>query len=57
MMDGFRCYGFPFLIWSEGGIAGIYRFSHVALWGNIAIAVLASALAGMFWKRVANDAN
>jgi hypothetical protein len=57
MMDGFRCYGFPFLIWSEGGIAGIYRFSHVALWGNIAIAVLASALAAMFWKRVANDAN
>ena len=40
LMDGFRCFGFPFLVWSEGGIAGTSEFSRAALWNNIYAAPL-----------------
>ena len=39
IMDGFRCFGFPFMVWREGGVAGISEFRQAALLGNIAVAV------------------
>jgi len=55
-MDGFHCYGFPFLVWSEGGIAGTSEFSRAALWGNLAVAVLISTLVAVFFRRHARHA-
>ena len=46
--DAIRRAGFPFLVWEEGGFAYRYHFSHAALWGDIALAVCASAAAGVF---------
>jgi hypothetical protein len=50
VMDGFRSFGFPFMVWREGGIAGISEFSQAALLGNIAVAAMLSALAGYIWR-------
>ena len=50
VMDGFRSFGFPFMVWREGGIAGISESRQLALLGNIAVAVLWSALAGYIWR-------
>ena len=49
--DGIRGVGFPFLVWEEGGFAYRNHFSHAALWGDIAVAVCASAAAGVLvWR-------
>lgn len=50
--DAIRRAGFPFLIWEEGGISYRYHFSHAALWGDIAVALCASAAAGVLVHRV-----
>jgi hypothetical protein len=50
--DAIRRVGFPFLVWEEGGIAYRYRFSQAALWGDVTVAVCASAAAGVFVRRV-----
>lgn len=50
VMDGFRSFGFPFMVWKEGGIAGISEFRQAALLGNIAVAVLVSGLASYIWR-------
>jgi hypothetical protein len=43
--DGYRCYGFPFTVWKEGGIEGSTYFSQAALWADIAVAFFSFALA------------
>jgi hypothetical protein len=50
VMDGFRSFGFPFMVWREGGFAGISEFRQSALFGNIGVAVLLNALAGYIWR-------
>lgn len=54
VMDGFRSFGFPFMVWKAGGFAGISEFRQSALWGNTAVAVVVSALAA-YIGRVRHD--
>jgi hypothetical protein len=47
MLDGYRCFGFPALVWKQGGIGGTTYFSQTALWANIAVAAFCSTLAAL----------
>ena len=49
--DAIRRAGFPFLVWEEGGFVYRYHFSHVALLGNIAIAVCLGSVVGVLFSR------
>jgi hypothetical protein len=51
--DAIRRAGFPFLVWEDGGFVYRHHFSHLALWGNIAVAAFLSALAGVLLLRIA----
>jgi hypothetical protein len=44
--------GFPFLVWEDGGFVYRHHFSHLALWGNIAVTLLLGTVAGASLRRV-----
>lgn len=50
--DDIRGFGFPFLVWEEGGFAYRNHFSRNALLLNVAIAVAASAAASLVLSRL-----
>lgn len=51
--DAIRRGGFPFLVWEEGGFSYRHHFSYAAFWGDLAVAVCVSIVAGVLVWRVA----
>ena len=45
--DGIKAWGFPFQVSEVGGLAFRHHFSWLALLGNVAIAVVGSAVAAL----------
>jgi len=53
--DAMTRFGFPFLVYKRGGPVALDYFGHTALWGEIAIACVASGLAAACYSYIRQD--
>jgi hypothetical protein len=51
MTDGVHYYGFPFAIWTEGGLPRFEDFRSEAIWYDVAVALVVGVAVGIYWEK------